>query len=174
MKIQVANIQKQSFGGVLRNFAKFTAKHLCQSLFLNKVAGSSLFMEHIWWLLVILQIWFLKEKIWSKWPPFYKQQVASVLLESCYYNFIEIVNVQVNKSVSKQFHFKSSNIRGYQKPAFSKLKLFEKDYFWKIMQMIFCYTISWLWGFCKNILKKLNLDSEKRTFRGKNADFNVP
>ena len=26
--------------GVLRNFAKFTGKHLCQSLFLNKVAGS--------------------------------------------------------------------------------------------------------------------------------------
>ena len=24
--------------GVLRNFAKFTGKHLCQSLFLNKVA----------------------------------------------------------------------------------------------------------------------------------------
>ena len=25
--------------GVLRNFAKFTGKHLCQVLFLNKVAG---------------------------------------------------------------------------------------------------------------------------------------
>ena len=25
--------------GVLRNFAKFAGKHLCQSLFLNKVAG---------------------------------------------------------------------------------------------------------------------------------------
>ena len=25
--------------GVRRNFAKFTGKHLCQSLFLNKVAG---------------------------------------------------------------------------------------------------------------------------------------
>ena len=25
--------------GVLRNFAKFTQKHLCQSLFFNKVAG---------------------------------------------------------------------------------------------------------------------------------------
>ena len=25
--------------GVLRNFAKFTGKHLCQSLFFNKVAG---------------------------------------------------------------------------------------------------------------------------------------
>ena len=28
--------------GVLRNFAKFTGKHLCQSLFFNKVAGLSL------------------------------------------------------------------------------------------------------------------------------------
>ena len=26
--------------GVLRNFAKFTGKHLCQSLFFNKVAGT--------------------------------------------------------------------------------------------------------------------------------------
>ena len=25
--------------GVLRHFTKFTGKHLCQSLFLNKVAG---------------------------------------------------------------------------------------------------------------------------------------
>ena len=25
--------------GVLRNFAKFTGKHLCQSLFFDKVAG---------------------------------------------------------------------------------------------------------------------------------------
>ena len=36
--------QKQSSGGVLkkrflRNFAKFTGKHLCESLFFNKVAG---------------------------------------------------------------------------------------------------------------------------------------
>ena len=28
--------------GVLRNFAKFTGKHLCHSLFLNKVAGMRL------------------------------------------------------------------------------------------------------------------------------------
>ena len=27
--------------GVLRNFARFTGKHLCQSLFFNKVAGSA-------------------------------------------------------------------------------------------------------------------------------------
>ena len=28
--------------GVLRNFTKFTGKHLCQSIFVNKVAGLSL------------------------------------------------------------------------------------------------------------------------------------
>ena len=31
--------------GVLRNFAKFTGKYLCQSLFFNKVAGLSLKKE---------------------------------------------------------------------------------------------------------------------------------
>ena len=30
--------------GVLRNFTKFTGKHLCQSLFFNKVAGG---LKHI-------------------------------------------------------------------------------------------------------------------------------
>ena len=34
--------------GVLRNFAKFTGKHLCQSLFFNKVAGGAFFTEHVW------------------------------------------------------------------------------------------------------------------------------
>ena len=33
--------QKQSSKGVLRNFAKFTGKHLYKSLFFNKVAGLS-------------------------------------------------------------------------------------------------------------------------------------
>ena len=57
--------------GVLRNFAKFTVKQLCQSLLFNKVAGlrlwhrcfpmnfvkflrTSFSLEHLWWL--ILQI----------------------------------------------------------------------------------------------------------------------
>ena len=29
--------------GVVRNFAKFTGKHMCQSLFFNKVAGLQLY-----------------------------------------------------------------------------------------------------------------------------------
>ena len=31
--------------GVLRNFTKFTGKHLCLSLFLNKVAGKNIFFH---------------------------------------------------------------------------------------------------------------------------------
>ena len=39
---------------VLRNFAKITGKHLCQSLFFNKVTGvreiskNTFFTEHVW------------------------------------------------------------------------------------------------------------------------------
>ena len=39
--------------GVLRNFAKFTGKHLCQSLFFNKVSGSgpaTLFKKRLWYM----------------------------------------------------------------------------------------------------------------------------
>ena len=32
--------------GILKNFAKFTGKHLCQSLFFNK--ASAFFIEHPW------------------------------------------------------------------------------------------------------------------------------
>ena len=37
--------------GVLKNFSKFTGKHLCQSLFLNKVAGlraATLLKKRLW------------------------------------------------------------------------------------------------------------------------------
>ena len=38
-------------GGVLRNFAKFTRKHLCQRLFFNKIADhrpATLFKKSLW------------------------------------------------------------------------------------------------------------------------------
>ena len=44
--------------GVIKNFAKSTGKHLCQSLFLNEVAGLAKFIitpsltEHLWSLLL--------------------------------------------------------------------------------------------------------------------------
>ena len=34
--------------GVLRNLAKFTGKHLCQSLFFNEVASGAFLTEHVW------------------------------------------------------------------------------------------------------------------------------
>ena len=37
--INLLNLEVFCRKGVLRNFAKFTGKHLCQSLFFNKVAG---------------------------------------------------------------------------------------------------------------------------------------
>ena len=41
----------QGYSGVLRNFAKFVGKHLCQSLFFNKVAGlraTTLLKKRLW------------------------------------------------------------------------------------------------------------------------------
>ena len=51
-----STIQKQPLEvfckkGVLRNFVKFTVKHLCQSLFLNKIAGfrsATLLKKRLW------------------------------------------------------------------------------------------------------------------------------
>ena len=45
---QTCSVKKK---GVLRNFVKFTWKYLCQSLFLNKVAGlrsATLFKRRLW------------------------------------------------------------------------------------------------------------------------------
>ena len=70
--------------GVLRNFAKFIAKHLCQSLFFNKVAGlrpapllkksfvmylakflrKPFLTEHLRWLLVWVKSWNI---VFFKW-----------------------------------------------------------------------------------------------------------
>ena len=42
--------------GVLKNFAKFTGKHPCQSLYVNKFAGLRLWeqVEHLRWLLIFI------------------------------------------------------------------------------------------------------------------------
>ena len=37
--LSTLNVQKRSSGGVPKNFAKLTGKHLCQSLFFNKIEG---------------------------------------------------------------------------------------------------------------------------------------
>ena len=49
----LASLQKQSPGGVLRNFARLIGKHLCQSLFFNKIAGLG-------------NATFLKKRLWRR------------------------------------------------------------------------------------------------------------
>ena len=55
--------------GVLKSFVKFTGKHVCQSLFFNKVTSlrpyefgknftNTFFIEHLWWMLLIKKYYF--------------------------------------------------------------------------------------------------------------------
>ena len=37
--VLLLSVKEAATGGVFRNFAKFTGKHLCQSLFFNRVEG---------------------------------------------------------------------------------------------------------------------------------------
>ena len=69
--------------GVLRNFAKFTGKHLCQSLYFNKVAG-------------LRPATLLKKKLWHRcFPvnfaklrtPFLQNTSGRLLLEMGDYSF---------------------------------------------------------------------------------------
>ena len=55
--------------GILRNFAKFTGKHLCQSLSFNKVAGLGL-----WWLFLYFHVGgkFLGNSQFQKTPIFFE------------------------------------------------------------------------------------------------------
>ena len=51
--------------GVLKNFAKFTGKHLCQSLFLIKLQAlrTPFFIEQRWWLLLFSRNNSISEKV---------------------------------------------------------------------------------------------------------------
>ena len=87
--------------GVLRNFAKFTGKHLCQNLFFNKVAGlrpvtllkkrlwhrcfpvnfvkflrTPFFIEHLWWLLLYPIIQYLWTHLCLRFPTIIKTNIS--------------------------------------------------------------------------------------------------
>ena len=67
--------------GVLRNFTKFTGKHLCQSLFFNKVAGlrpATLLKKWLWYRCFPVNF--------VKFPrtPFFKEHLRWLLLYSIY------------------------------------------------------------------------------------------
>ena len=95
--------------GVLRSLANFTAKHLCQGLFFNKVAGirpptllkkrlwhncfpanlakfisNTFSKEHLWWLLlnnIVLSACFMKNlSLWIRWTIFLVNSSPSILI----------------------------------------------------------------------------------------------
>ena len=96
--------------GVLRNFAKFTGKHLCQSLFFNNVEAlrpatllkkrlwhrcfpvncakflrTPFFIEHLWWLLVnsLMKNSYKSNCEFQRFVGFRKLSQNSVLLSKC-------------------------------------------------------------------------------------------
>ena len=89
--------------GVLKNFAKFTGKQLCQSLFFNKVAGlrpPTLFKKRLWhW-------WFL--------DTFFREHVratASVLIQSgTNHQILWIYSYLLKKSFKKNVIFKKQHL----------------------------------------------------------------
>ena len=52
--------------GVLRNLAKFTGKHLCESLYLNKVVGQSLYFNKV---AGLRPPTLLKKRFWHRYFP---------------------------------------------------------------------------------------------------------
>ena len=72
--------------GVLRNFTKFTRKHLCQGLFFNKVAGlrTPFFIEHLWWLL----LQFLRNLVETKSLVSYKKMRVNLKVKSVAYSHV--------------------------------------------------------------------------------------
>ena len=96
--------------GVLRNFAKFTGKHLCQSLFLNKVAdlrSAALLKKRLWhWCFSVIFPKFLR-------TPFLQSTSRKLLLESehvcteiySFFSLLKNIKTSVQKSCDKNLTF---------------------------------------------------------------------
>ena len=66
--------------GVLRNFTKFTGKHLCKSLFFNKVAGLRNRLWHRYFpvnFVIFLRTPFFTEHLWCLLLPFLRDTLKA-------------------------------------------------------------------------------------------------
>ena len=66
--------------GGLRNFAKFTGKHLCQSLNFAKVLRTPFLTEHFWWLLLKERPFGLNTDVFPGKQKFFSKKVRQLLL----------------------------------------------------------------------------------------------
>ena len=87
---QMCSIKK----GFLKNFAKITGKHLCQSLFFNKVAGLS-------------PATLLKKRFWHRWFPvkFAKFLITPFFTEHLWWLLLEEVNSLKNQKTLLHLRF---------------------------------------------------------------------
>ena len=101
--------------GVLRNFTKFTGKHLFQSLFLNKVAG-------------LRSATLLKKRIWHRcFPENFAQFVRTPFLQNTsgrlvlntVTNELDLVNLQQSKF---KINFKKINVTPWEFNNFTNFK----------------------------------------------------
>ena len=72
--------------GVLRNFSKFTGKHLCQSLFFNKVKKETLAQVFSCEFCENFKNTFFTEHVWTTGSRI--SSLESLLILYCYYKFV--------------------------------------------------------------------------------------
>ena len=140
--------------GVLRNFAKFTGKHLCQRLFLNKVAG-------------LRPATLLKKSLWHRcFPvnfakflriPFYRTPQGDCFSTSCLYTLRSDPHFVLWYCIQENFvSYLISNVDLCQ----IGIKVF---YHFKLHGIIFCKTFIYLIFFFKGYVFIVSVFF-KRTF----------
>lgn len=113
--------------------------------------------------LLVFQAWFLKCKLLAKWFSFQEQQIPSVLLMSCDYNFIEIFNFEKQKFAPvflKKNLFQSlesAKVKNWisllvlpEHGLISEVRIFPKKISKILLPALYCI------GWYKNILEKKN------------------
>ena len=149
---------------VLRNFAKFTRKHLCESFFFNKVAGlrpaillkkrlthrclpvnfvkflrTPFFIEHLWWFLQTPYDFHA-----NMLPPNWKSFIVSVSkydIKLCGRS-LQISDFQPNLSCSR--HFFQSQQWKHQNNEWNVFKVNNKDTRTTSLTSFWC-LYCWLW-----------------------------
>ena len=74
--------------GILRNFAKFTGKHMCRSLFLNKVTGprpGTLLKRRLWYRCFPVNfVKFLRAPFLTEHPRWLLLTLDNLIINKCY------------------------------------------------------------------------------------------
>ena len=120
--------------GVLRNFSKFTGKHLCQSLFFNKVAGlrpkaCNFIKRETLAQVLSCELWEICKNIF-----FYRTPPVAVSVRTRYFNFTKQIkdffffcNVSSNYSNEKKIVSEQQIIKTFEKlPMIDEFKCFCK------------------------------------------------